>query len=159
MEVAVLHLVLAEAAEGQHRALTEAAEARRRRRSSGWGRARPLPREPHQVVDLRACRQERGAGGEAPDDRRPIPRSPDERRPELRVGVRKLKAGTHDADNLVLNAVERDRLSKNRVVSTESALPHRVTDDRDPVKAKRLFSWLQQPAHQRRRFEHRHDLG
>jgi hypothetical protein len=58
-----------------------------------------------------------------------------------------------------LNAVEHDRLSKNRIVRTKSALPHRVTDDRDPVTAGRLFSWLQQPAHQRRRFEHRHDLG
>jgi len=30
-----------------------------------------------------------------------------------------------------------------KVVSTEAALPHRVTDDRDLVKAGRLFSWLQ----------------
>jgi hypothetical protein len=89
----------------------------------------------------------------------PLPDSPDERRPELRVGVGKLKARTHDADNLVLNAVEHDRLSKNRAVSTESAMPHRVADDRNPVKAGHLFSWLQQPAHQRRRLEHRHDLG
>ena len=89
----------------------------------------------------------------------PLPESPDERRPELRVGVGKLKAGTHDADNLVLNAVEHDRLSKNRVVTTETALPHGVTDDRDPVKAGGLFPWLQQSAHQGRRFEHRHDLG
>jgi hypothetical protein len=88
-----------------------------------------------------------------------LPGSPDQGRPELRIGVRKLKAGTHDADHLVLNAVEHDRLSKNRIVRTKSALPHRVTDDRDPVTAGRLFSWLQQPAHQRRRFEHRHDLG
>jgi hypothetical protein len=73
----------------------------------------------------------------------PLLESPDERRPELRVGVGKLKAGTHDADNLVLNAVEHDRLSKNRVVATETVLPHRVTDDRDPVTAGRLFPWLQ----------------
>jgi hypothetical protein len=58
-----------------------------------------------------------------------------------------------------VNTVERDRLSKNRVVPTESALPHRVTDDRDLIKTGPLVSWLQQPAHQRRRFEHRHDLG
>jgi hypothetical protein len=90
---------------------------------------------------------------------RPLLESPDERRPELRVGVRKLKAGPHDADNLVLSAIEHDRLSKNRVVTTETALPHGVTDDRDPVKAGGLFPWLQQSAHQRRRFEHRHDLG
>jgi hypothetical protein len=51
-----------------------------------------------------------------------------------------LKAGTHDADNLVLNVVERDRLSKNVSISTESALPHCVTDDRDSVKAGRLVS-------------------
>jgi hypothetical protein len=42
-----------------------------------------------------------------------------------------------------LNAVEHDRLSKNRIISTESALPHRVADDRDPVAAGRLFLWLQ----------------
>jgi len=42
-----------------------------------------------------------------------------------------------------LNAVEHDRLSKNRVVATETVLPHRVTDDRDPVTAGRLFPWLQ----------------
>jgi hypothetical protein len=88
----------------------------------------------------------------------PLPDSPDERRPELRVGVGKLKARTHDADNLVLNAVEHHRLSKNRVVTTETALPHGVTDDRDSVKAGGLFLWLQQSAHQGRRFEHRHDL-
>jgi hypothetical protein len=58
-----------------------------------------------------------------------------------------------------VNAVEYDRLSKNMVVSTEAALPHAVTDDRDSVKAGRLVPWLQQPAHERRRFEHRHDLG
>ena len=137
----------------------------RPRRRERPGRRRPSYgptfslREPHQVVDFRACRQQGGAGGEAPDDRRPLPGSPDERRPELGVGVRKLKAWPHDADNLVLSAVEHDCFSKNVVVSTEAALPHGVTDDRDPVKAGRLFPWLQQPAHQRRRFEHRHDLG
>jgi hypothetical protein len=58
-----------------------------------------------------------------------------------------------------LSAVEHDRFSKNVVRSTEPALPHGVTDDRDPIMAGRLFPWLQHPAHQRRGFEHRHDLG
>src|SRR5205085_11975871 len=79
--------------------------------------------------------------------------------PELRLGVRELKAGGHHADDRVALAVEHDTAPDDLFVAGELALPEAVAEHRDLIVAGPVFGLEEGPPAQGRRAERRKEVG
>jgi hypothetical protein len=85
-------------------------------------------------------------------------RHPNKWDPELGVVIRKVETWAHDAHDRVRDGAEREGLSEDVRVTAKLTLPRPIADYNDAVEARAFLALVEQPAHQRRRAEHGHNL-